>query len=85
MYLMFYSVLKLYVKGTLSYSNKVKKKIKHVFCGDYEKGGRYKAFLQIGYYSENKFKYCGDTHFKTMLIFVKLAAELLALCYDCRN
>ena len=45
----------------------------------------YKAFLQIGYYSENKFKYCGDTHFKTMLIFVKFAAELLALCHDCRN
>ena len=31
---MFYSVLKLHVKGTLSYSNKVKKKIKHVVCGD---------------------------------------------------
>ena len=27
----------------------------------------------------NKIKYCGDTPFKTMLIFVKFAVELLVL------
>ena len=31
------------------------------------------------YYSGNKIKYCGDTSFKTMLVFVKFTVELLAL------
>ena len=31
------------------------------------------------YYSGSKIKYCGDTSFKTVLIFVKFAVEMLPL------
>ena len=31
------------------------------------------------YYSENQIKYSGDVPFKTMLIFVKFAVELVTL------
>ena len=45
------------------------------------KGRWFKAILQIEnmVLFGNKTKYCGDTPFKTMLIFIKFTVELAAL------